>query len=67
MTLPATTIDAAFDPMLLGAALDDIEQWQIWRTVLKAGHGLALNRQDARAFASVAGSRRPPAQRVREL
>ena len=61
-------IDRALtDKRLLGAALGDIHTWQIWRTVLKAAFGLELNREEARAFASVAGSRAPPAQRVREL
>jgi Phage Terminase len=62
------TIDRALaDPRLLGAALGPAETWQTWRTVLKASFGLELNREEARAFASVAGSRAPPAKRVREL
>jgi hypothetical protein len=61
-------IDQALaDPMLLGAALGDTQTWQTWRAVLKAAFGLELNREQARAFASVAGSRQPPAGRVREL
>ncbi len=64
----ATSIDEALrDPSLLGAALGDPATWQTWRCVLKAAFGLELNRQDARAFAAVAGSRAPPAKRVREL
>jgi hypothetical protein len=64
----APTIDDALsDPTLLGAALGDPDTWQTWRCVLKAAFGLALNRQEARAFAAVAGSRAPPTQRVREL
>ena len=55
------------DPALLGAALGDIESWQAWRIILKAAFGLTLNREEARAFAAVAGERKPPAQRVREL
>jgi hypothetical protein len=62
------TIDAALlDPRLLGAALGDPVSWRTWRVVLKAAFGLELNREEARAFASVAGSRIPPTQRVREL
>jgi hypothetical protein len=62
------TIDQALcDRKLLGAALGDSKSWQAWRVVLKATFGLALNRVEARAFAAVAGSRQPPAQRVREL
>jgi hypothetical protein len=41
--------------------------WKTWRVVLKATFGLDLNREEARAFASVAGSRALPTQRVREL
>ena len=64
----AYTIDRALtDPKLLGAALGDPASWQTWRVVLKAAFGLELNREEARAFASVAGSRQPPTQRVREL
>ena len=62
------TIDTAIsDPNLLAAALGDAQSWQVWRVVLKAAFGLSLNRDEARAFASVAGSRKPPSQRVREL
>jgi hypothetical protein len=64
----AITIDAAMsDPALLGAALGDSSSWQTWRAVLKASFGIALNREEARTFAAVAGSRKPPGQRVREL
>jgi hypothetical protein len=64
----AFTIDRAFTDMrLLGAALGDQRSWQVWRVVLKAAFGIELNRDEARAFASVAGSRMPPKKRVREL
>ena len=52
---------------MLGAALGDPATWQTWRAILKAAFGITLNRDEARAFAAVAGSRQPPAQRVREL
>ena len=66
--LPSTTIDAAIDDQaLFGAALGDAATWQTWRVVLKATFGIKLNRDEARVFAAVAGSRSPPAQRVREL
>jgi hypothetical protein len=62
------TIDRALtDSALLGAALGDIKTWQTWRVILKAAFGTTLNREEARAFASVAGSRAPPTKRVREL
>jgi hypothetical protein len=59
--------DAISDPKLLGAALGDAVSWQTWRIVLKAAFGLSLNRDEAEAFAAVAGSRSPPTKRVREL
>ena len=65
---PPPDIDAALvDRALLGAALGDARSWQTWRAVLRASFGLELNRDEARAFASVAGSRAPPQKRVREL
>jgi Phage Terminase len=66
--LSSMTIDEAInDPGLLGAALGDALSWKTWRVVLKAAFGIELNRDEARAFESVAGSRSPPTQRVREL
>jgi hypothetical protein len=62
------TVDRALrDRRLLGAALVDGASWQVWRVVLKGAFGLALNEDEAKAFASVAGSRQSPSQRVREL
>ena len=62
------SIDAALqDHKLLGAALGSIESWSTWLTVLKAAFGIKLNRSERRVFASVAGSRKPPQQRVQEL
>jgi hypothetical protein len=64
----ALTIDRALaHPDLLGAALGDPASWQTWRVVLKAAFGLELSPEEARTFASVAGDRQPPGQRVREL
>jgi Phage Terminase len=64
----AFTIDRVLtDQRLLGAGLGDPHSWQLWQTILKAAFGLSLNEDEAKAFASVAGSRNPPAQRVREL
>jgi hypothetical protein len=62
------SVDQALtDLQLLGAVLGDLETWQTWRTVLKATFGIALNREEVRAFASVAGSRKPPAAKVQQL
>jgi Terminase large subunit, ATPase domain len=62
-------IDAAIrDPKLFGAALGvDLKTWQTWRAVLKATFGLDLTDDEAAVFASVAGGRKPPQKRVREL
>jgi hypothetical protein len=62
------TIDRALlDKNLLGAALGAPETWALWLVILKAAFGQELSRSERRAFASVAGSRRPPKTRVREL
>jgi hypothetical protein len=66
--LSSMTIDEAInDPALLGASFGDAVSWKTWRVVLKSCFGIALSRDEARTFASVAGSRAPPTQRVREL
>jgi hypothetical protein len=62
-----TIVKAITDPQLLGAALTPIESWKTWVVVLMAAFGLDLNDEEAEAFAAVAGSRRPPKKRVREL
>ena len=68
MTPQAFTIDRALqDQNLLGAALGPPASWSTWFAVLRAVFGLPLNRQQRRAFASVARSRKPPKQKVREL
>jgi phage terminase large subunit-like protein len=64
----AITIDTALsNKQLLGAALGDPETWQTWVAVLKATFGLPLDEDQQSVFASVAGNRPPPTQRVREL
>jgi hypothetical protein len=55
------------DQRLLGAALVDAASWQVWQVVLKAAWGIALSAEEAKTFASIAGGRKPPSQRVREL
>jgi hypothetical protein len=62
------TIDEAInDRALLGAALGGRASWTTWRVVLKSAFGIALDEDEARTFAAVAGNRSPPATRVREL
>jgi phage terminase large subunit-like protein len=64
---PLQIDSALLDPRLLGAALGDLASWSTWLAALRAAFGLHLNRAERRAFASIAGSRKPPAERVREL
>jgi hypothetical protein len=64
---PTTIETAMLDPSLLGAGFGDPKTWRQWRTIVKAAFGIPLNREEARAFAAIAGGRKPPAQRVREL
>ena len=59
--------EALADTGLLGAALGDGSTWQMWRVTLKAAFGIHLNREEARAFAAVAGGRQPPTQKAREF
>jgi hypothetical protein len=62
------TIDQALiDPKLLGSALGSIKTWETWLVALKAAFGIILNREERRAFASIAGSRKPPEQKVSEF
>jgi hypothetical protein len=63
----AFTIDRAFEPRLLGAALGDMASWSTWLVVLRAAFGLPLDANERKVFASVAGDRQPPRKRVREL
>jgi hypothetical protein len=62
------TIDVAMrDHRLLGAVLGKTGSWSTWIAVLKAAFGLGLTEGQRTLFASVAGQRLPPQQRVREL
>lgn len=68
MTVAPISIDVALrDPQLLGAAFGNPELWSTWLTVLKSAFGIKLARKERRAFATVAGSRKPPSHVVREL
>jgi hypothetical protein len=67
-TRPAISIEqAVLDRGLLGAGFGDPTTWQQWRVAMKATFGLELSRDEAGAFAAIAGGRQPPAQKVREL
>jgi hypothetical protein len=64
----AIRIDRALiDPGLLGAGFGDPKTWQLWSTALKGAFGISLNRAETEQFATIAGGRQPPAQRVKEL
>ena len=64
----SVTLDRALtDRSLLGAALGDPRSWSRWLSVLRAAFGLRMSAADLAAFAEVAGDRRPPTKRVREL
>ena len=61
-------IDAALqDQKLLGASLGDPATWTTWLVTMKASFGIALTEEEREIFASVAGSREPPAKRLNEL
>jgi hypothetical protein len=64
----AIGIDRALtDPNLLGVGLGDPGSWGTWFAVLKAAFGIALNQDERSAFMAVAGDRKVPRRRVREL
>ena len=67
MTSACTIDEALVDPALLGAALGDPTPWRAWLVVLKAAFGLPLDEGEAEVFATLAGGREPPAERVAEL
>lgn len=65
---PTVDIDVALrDPALLGAALGDPRSWSTWLATLRAAWGLPLDAEQRERFDRVAGGRRPPIRRVREL
>lgn len=67
MTAPLPIDRALFDPKLLGAALGNPSSWRVWLTTLKAAFGQRLDAEELAVFASIAGDRSPPTERVREL
>ena len=69
MTVPRImTVDKALkDRNLLGAALGAPTSWATWLVVLKAAFALPMSSEEQALFTTVAGTRAPPAKRVREL
>jgi len=61
-------IDRALqDKQLLGAAFGKQQTWATWFAVLKAAYCRPLDASGRAAFRKVAGGRKPPAKKVREL
>ena len=62
------TIDVALtDARLLGAALGDPTSWSTWMAVLKAAFAIEVTADELELFHAVAGQRKLPKRRVREL
>lgn len=64
--LAVTILDAFQDHQLLGQSFAG-ESREAWRAVLAAAFGLRLTAGQASRFKHLAGGRKPPSQRVREL
>jgi hypothetical protein len=58
---------ALTNPKLLGAALGPARSWRTWLIILRAAFGETLTPAELKTFAQVAGGRKPPNERVREL
>ena len=67
MSAPIDIDTALTDKRLLGAALGDAASWSTWLATLRAAFALPLSAKDRALFAAVAGDRKPPTRRVREL
>jgi hypothetical protein len=65
--LPRDIVQAMLDKSLLGAGLGDLKTWQQWLMALRGAFAIKLNRAEAKAFAAIAGGRKPPVQKVREF
>lgn len=61
-----TIIEALDDPKLFASWFPG-ESWNTWRAVLKAAYALPMTAADRELFARVAGPRKLPSRRVREL
>ena len=68
MTAAPVPIEKALsDPKLLGARFGDVATWRTWFSILKAAYGRFLTKSERAVFDSVAGGRKPPHHKVREL
>jgi len=59
--------DALKDPNLLGAAIGPLDTWKGWIVILKAAYGEKLSKSELELFKEIAGDRKPPKSRVKEL
>ena len=59
--------EAMVDRKLLGAVLGDLSTWRTWTAALKAAFGIKLTDEEMRTFLAIAGGRKPPAHRVKQL
>ena len=67
MTAAVTIERALTDGRLLGARFGDGLTWRAWFAILKAAYGRPLTKTERAAFDRVAGGRKPPRRKVREL
>src|ERR1019366_9003751 len=65
--LNSSIVEALLNKQMLGAALGAPTTWNTWLAVFQAAFGLQLDEAQQKIFAEVAGGRKPPTKRVREL
>lgn len=65
--LNSSIVEALLNKQLLGAALGASKSWNTWLAIFQAAFGLQLDDEQQKIFAEVAGGRKPPTRRVREL
>jgi hypothetical protein len=61
-----TIIDFVSDPAFLGPFFGG-DSWDRWRAVFRAADAQPMSERDLELFQEIAGDRRPPARRVKEL
>jgi hypothetical protein len=67
MISPISIDRALLDERLLGAALGNSASWSTWLVVLKAAFAIEVTADELELFRAIAGERKLPASRVREL
>lgn len=66
MTDNMTILDAMSDSQLMGGSFSG-DSWEAWRAVLSGAFGLPMTGKRLQTFKRLAGGRKPPQDRVREL